>query len=112
MFVSPERGRGTVKLRRYRAAHAVNQKEPHPCGSGYTTTKRLNNRYERAPSVRIRQNLPPEIDARFRKSPIRADRALRSAHLRHAECALYLRLSFVFIIHALEALYDLNNYDC
>lgn len=67
---------------------------------------------ERAPSVRIGQNLPPEIDARFRKSPIRADRALRSAHLRHAECALYLRLSFVFIIHALEALYDLNNYDC
>ena len=48
----------------------------------------------------------------FGKSPIRADRALRSAHLRHAECALYLRLSFVFIIHALEALYDLNNYDC
>lgn len=48
----------------------------------------------------------------IRKSPIRADRALRSAHLRHAECALYLRLSFVFIIHALEALYDLNNYDC
>lgn len=72
MFVSPERGRGTVKLWRYRAAHAVN----------------------------------------IRKSPIRADRALRSAHLRHAECALYLRLSFVFIIHALEALYDLNNYDC
>lgn len=72
MFVSPERGRGTVKLRRYRAAHAVN----------------------------------------IRKSPIRADRALRSAHLRHAECAPYLCLSFVFIIHALEALYDLNNYDC
>ena len=78
--------------RMYRAAHAVNQKEPHPCGSG------------------IPMGYIPMHS--FRKSPIRADRALRSAHLRHAECAPYLRLSFVFIIHALEALYDLNNYDC
>lgn len=101
-----------MKLRRYHAAHAVNQKEPHPCGSGYTTTKRLNNRYERAPSVRIGLKYGERNWEKGRKSPIRADRALRSAHLRHAECALYLRLSFVFIIHALEALYDLNNYDC
>lgn len=53
MFVSPERGRGTVKLRRYRAAHAVNQKEPHPCGSGLGKCTKNSDRIERAPSVRI-----------------------------------------------------------
>lgn len=67
---------------------------------------------ERAPSVRIGLSFVFLFVISFGKSPIRADRALRSAHLRHAECALYLCLSFVFIIHALEALYDLNNYDC
>lgn len=73
MFVSPERGGeprscgGTVPLMpsiRKNPIHADRAElsvsvpfakidMPHPCGSGYTTTKRLNNRYERAPSVRI-----------------------------------------------------------
>lgn len=39
--------------RRYRAAHAVNQKEPHPCGSGPYTGTVLTGQLERAPSVRI-----------------------------------------------------------